>query len=347
MLSSHQKSEVMEMKTKYLGLELKNPVIVGASNLVTDIKMLQKLEKAGAAAIVYKSLFEEQVSLENLELNENLTQYDERNAEMTSIFPHDMYEASPDEFLMHFREAREALNIPLIASLNAVVDDVWYDWAKKLEEAGADAIELNFYNNTNEFDMEGRAIINEELDIIEGVKKAINIPVSVKLSPFYTNPLYIIKEMDKKGVDGLVLFNRLFQPDVNIETEKMHFPYNLSAPQDNRLAQRYAGMLYENIDADVCANSGIFSGEDVIKMILVGADVVQIVSTIYKNGPQQITKILEDMEIWMANKQYNSLDDFRGLLSMKNVKDPFAYRRAQYVDILMKSSEIFKQYPII
>ena len=337
----------MEMKTKYLGLELKNPVIIGASNLVTDLKMLQKMEKAGAAAIVYKSLFEEQISLENLELNENLTQYDERNAEMTSIFPHDMYEASPDEFLMHFREARKVLNIPLIASLNAVVDDVWYDWAQQLEKAGADALELNFYSNPNEFDMEGRAIINEELDVIEGVKKVVNIPVSVKLSPFYTNPLYVFKEMDKKGVDGLVLFNRLFQPDVNIETEKMHFPYNLSSPQDNRLAQRYAGMLYENINANVCANTGIFSGEDVIKMILVGADAVQIVSTIYKNGPQQITKILEDMEIWMANKQYNSLDDFRGLLSMKNVKDPFAYRRAQYVDILMKSSEIFKKYPVI
>jgi dihydroorotate dehydrogenase (fumarate) len=337
----------MEMKTKYLGLELKNPLIVGASNLVTDVKMLQKLEKAGAAAVVYKSLFEEQINLENLDLNERLTQYDERHAEMTSIFPHDMYEASPDEFLMHFKEAREALNIPLIASLNAVDDDVWYDWAKKLEEAGADALELNFYSNPHEFDMEGRAIISEELDVIEGVKKAVKIPVSVKLSSFYTNPLYVFREMDKKGVNGLVLFNRLFQPDINIETEKMHFPYNLSTSQDNRLPQRYAGMLYGNINADVCANTGIFSGEDVIKMILVGADAVQLVSTIYKNGPQQITKILEEMEIWMANKQYGNLDDFRGLLSMKNVRDPIAYHRAQYVDILMKSAEIFKQYPVI
>ena len=337
----------MEMKTKYLGLELKNPVIVGASNLVNDVKILKKLEQAGAAAIVYKSLFEEQINLENLELNERLTQYDERNAEMTSIFPHDIYEASPDEFLLHFKEARETLSIPLIASLNAIVDDIWYDWAKKLEDAGADALELNFYSNPREFDMEGRAIINEELDVIEGVKKAVNIPVSVKLSSFYTNPLYVFKEMDKKGIDGFVLFNRLFQPDVNIEKEKMHFPYNLSTPQDNRLPQRYAGMLYDQINADVCANTGIFTGADVIKMILVGADAVQIVSTIYKNGPQQITKILEEMEIWMANKQYNSLDDFRGSLSMKNVKDPFAYRRAQYVDILMKSAEIFKQYPVI
>lgn len=335
------------MKTKYLGLELKNPVIVGASNLVNDIKILKKLEQAGAAAIVFKSLFEEQINLENLDLNERLTEYDERHAEMTSIFPHDIYEASPDEFLMHFREAREAIDIPLIASLNAVNDDIWYDWAKKLEEAGADALELNFYSNPNEFDMEGRAIINEELDVIEGVKKVVNIPVSVKLSPFYTNPLFVFKEMDKKGVDGLVLFNRLFQPDVDIDAEKMHFPYNLSAPQDNRLPQRYAGMLYGQVNADVCANTGVFTGADVIKMLLVGANTVQVVSTIYKNGPQQITKILEEMEIWMANKQYSSLDDFRGLLSMKNVHDPFAYRRAQYIDILMKSGEIFKKHPVI
>jgi len=347
MLPSHKNSEAMKMKTKYLGLELKNPVIVGASNLVNDVKTLKKLEESGAAAVVYKSLFEEQINLENLELNEGLTQYDDRNAEMTSIFPHDIYEASPDEFLMHFKEARKALSIPLIASLNAVADEIWYDWAKKLEDAGADAIELNFYSNPNEFNIEGRAIINEELDIIEGVKKVVNIPVSVKLSPFYTNPLYVFKEMDKKGVDGLVLFNRLFQPDVDIEKEKMHFPYNLSSPQDNRLPQRYAGMLYDKINADICVNTGIFTGSDVIKMLLVGAQVVQVVSTIYKNGPQQITKILEELEIWMANKQYKTLDDFRGTLSMKNIQDPFAYRRAQYIDILMKSGEIFKLHPVI
>ena len=337
----------MDMKTKYLGLELKNPIIVGASNLVTDVKMLKKLEEAGASAVVYKSLFEEQINLENLSLEESLKEYDERNAEMTTIFPHDMYEAGPDEFLMHFKEAREALSIPLIASLNAVYDDTWYEWAKKLEEAGADALELNFYNTAHEFDLEGRAIMNEELDVIEGVKNAVKIPVSAKLSFFYTNPLYVLSEMDKKDVDGLVLFNRLFQPDINIDTQKMQFPYNLSSTQDNRLPLRFIGMLYDNIKANLCANTGIFAGEDVIKMILAGADVVQVVSTIYKNGPQQITKMLEDLEIWMANNQYNSLEEFRGLLSMKNIKDPFAYKRAQYVDILMKSGEIFKQYPVI
>ncbi len=337
----------MDLTTKYLGLELKNPVIVGASNLVTEIKMLQSLEQAGAAAIVYKSLFEEQVNLEQLQMEEDMGEYADRNHEMTSLFPQDVYEAGPEEFLMHFKEARSAINIPLIASLNAVFDDTWYEWAKKLEEAGADALELNFYNNPREFDMQGSAILNEELDVIKGVKEAVQIPVSVKLSSFYTNPLYVFKEMDKKGVDGLVLFNRLFQPDINIDSEKMSFNYNLSSKQDNRMALRYSGMLYGQLHCNVCANTGIFDAEDVIKMILAGADVVQVVSTIYKNGPQQIQKILEDMEIWMANKQYDTVDAFRGKLSMKNVKEPFAYRRAQYVDILMRSAEIFKQYPII
>jgi dihydroorotate dehydrogenase (fumarate) len=336
----------MDLSVNYLGLKLKNPVIIGASNLVTDIEMLKKLEEAGASAIVYKSLFEEQVNLENLQLNEDMTGYNERNAEMVSLFPHDVYETGPEEFLMHFKDAKKSIGIPLIASLNAVFDDTWYEYAKKLEDAGADALELNFYNNPREFDMEGRAILNEELDVIKGVKKAVNIPVSVKLSPFYTNPLYVFKEMDKRGVDGFVMFNRLFQPDINIETEKMQFPYDLTCGQENRLSLRYAGLLYGNIEADICANSGIYTAEDVVKMILAGANAVQIVSAVYKNGAKQIAKILEDLEIWMANKNYDTIESFRGKLSKKNVRDPYAYRRAQYVDILMKSAEIFKNYPL-
>jgi dihydroorotate dehydrogenase (fumarate) len=336
----------MNLSTKYLGLELKNPIIVGASNLVTDVKMLKKLEAAGAAAIVYKSLFEEQIQLENLELDQDMTDYDERNAEMTSLYPNDIYESGPEEFLMNFEDARKALNIPLIASLNCVNFDIWTEYAVKLEAAGADALELNFYNNPKDFEIDGRSILNEEFDVIEAVKKVVKIPVSVKLSPFYTNPLYVVKEMDHKGANGFVLFNRLFQPDINIDTEKMHFPYNLSMEHDSRLPLRYTGLLYDNINADICSNRGIFTGGDVVKMILAGADCVQVVSTIYKHGPAQITKMLEDIEIWMANKMYDSLDDFRGNLSRKNIDDPFAYRRAQYVDILMKSGEIFKKYPM-
>ncbi len=335
----------MDLSTKYLGLELKNPIIIGASNLVTDLDTLKKLEDAGASAIVYKSLFEEQIHLENLEMDQTMTGIEERHAEMASGFS-DSFDAGPGDFLISFAEAKKAINIPLIASLNAIYDDTWIEYAKKLEKAGADALELNFYNNPKDFEMEGRSILNSELDIIERVKEAVKIPVSVKLSPFYTNPLYTFKEMDKKGVDGFVLFNRLFQPDININLEKMSFPYNLSSEYDSRLPLRYVGLLYDNLDADICANRGVFTGEDAIKMILAGANVVQVVSTVYKHGPQQITKMLEDMEIWMANKQYEKLEDFRGNLSKKNIRDPYAYRRAQYVDILLKSSEIFKDYPI-
>lgn len=335
----------MDLSTKYLGLELKNPIIVGASNLVTDIDTLKKLEAAGAAAIVYKSLFEEQVHLENLEMDQTMGGHNERHAEMTGDYSHS-FDAGPEDFILHFKEAKEALNIPLIASINAVYDDSWEEYALKFEAAGADALELNFYNNPKDFEMDGRSILSAELDIIKLVKDAVKIPVSVKLSPFYTNPLFTFNEMDHKEVDGFVLFNRLFHPDINVNLEKMSFPYNLSSEYDSRLPLRYVGLLYDEINADICANRGIFTGEDVIKMILAGANVVEVVSTIYKHGPQQITKMLEDMEIWMANRQYDSLDEFRGNLSKKNVKDPYAYRRAQYVDILMKSSEIFKDYPI-
>lgn len=337
----------MNLSTKYLGLTLKNPIIVGASNLVTDLDMLKKLEAAGASAIVYKSLFEEQIQLENLEMHQNLTEYNERNAEMVSLFPESAYEVGPEEFLMKFTEARKALNIPLIASLNAVYDETWYTYAKKLEEAGADALEINFYAVPLDFDVDGRGILNEELDVIEGIKKAVSIPVSVKLSPYYTNQLYTISEMDKRGADGFVLFNRLFQPDINIDTEKHQFPYNLSHEQDNRLSLRFAGLLYKQVDADICASNGVFSGADVIKMILAGATAVQVVSTIYKNGPKQISRMLDEIEAWMLTKQYSSLDDFRGKLSNKMTTDPFTYRRAQYVDILMKSEEIFKTYPML
>jgi dihydroorotate dehydrogenase (fumarate) len=335
----------MDLSTKYLGLELKNPIIVGASNLVTDIDTLKRLEDAGAAAVVYKSLFEEQIHLENLEMEQTMDGANERHAEMSSGFAGE-FEAGPEDFILNFADAKKALNIPLIASLNAIFDDTWEEYALKLEEAGADALELNFYNNPKDFEMEGRSILNSELDTIEKVKSAVKIPVSVKLSPFYTNPLYTFNEMDKKGADGLVLFNKLFQPDININTESMVFPYNLSSEHDARLPMRYAGLLYDNIKANICANRGIFTGEDVIKMILAGADVVQVVSAIYKHGPKQITKMLEDMEIWMANKQYEKLSDFRGNLSKKNIKDPYAYRRAQYIDILLKSSKVFKDFPI-
>jgi len=333
------------LSTKYLGLELKNPIIVGASNLVTDFDTIKGLEEAGAAAIVYKSLFEEQIQLENLQHSEEMDEYKERHAEMTSLFP-DIDHAGPEEYLMNLQKAKESVGIPVFGSLNAVYDVTWVEYAQLIEETGVDGLELNFYATPKEFEREGSDIINEQLEIIKEVKKNVSIPVNVKLSPFYTNILKVVKMMDETGIDGLVLFNRLFQPDIDIENEKHHFPYNLSNVEDNRVSLRFAGMLYGNIKATLCCNGGIYEGEDVIKMILAGADTVQVVSTLYQNKIQHLQEMLKDMEAWMKNKNYNTIEDFKGKLSKKNSKDPFTYKRAQYVDILMKSEEIFKKFPM-
>jgi dihydroorotate dehydrogenase (fumarate) len=332
--------------TNYLGIELKNPIIVGASNLVTDVNMLKKLEEAGAAAIVYKSLFEEQIQYESHELSESLSEYYDRNAEMTSLFPN-LEHAGPEEYLMNLEKAVKSVSIPVFASLNAVDDNTWVEWAKKIAATGVAGIELNFYAVPRSFLIESTAIEQWQISIMTAVKKAVNIPVAIKLSPFYTNLLHLIKELDNAGADGLVLFNTLFQPDIDIATEKHHFNFTLSSENDNRLPLRFAGLLHGNTHASICSNSGIMTGGDVIKMLLAGADAVQVVSTLYKNGPTQITKMLKEIEAWMSEKNYDSITAFRGKLSKKNVKDPFTYKRAQYVDILMRAESIFKTYPMV
>jgi len=333
------------LAVKYMGLNLKNPIIVGASNLVVDLDNIKKLEDAGAAAIVYKTLFEEQIELERLQLSEELNEYNERHAEMTRLFP-DIEHAGPMAHLESLRKASQAVNIPIIASLNCTFEDTWIDYAKMIEQTGVNALELNFYSVPGDFKKEEKAIITEQLDVVNHVKKNVKIPVSVKLSPFYTNVLNLIQMMYFEGVDGFVLFNRLFQPDIDIVKEEHHFPYHLSHEYDSLLPMRYIGLLHGEIRGSLCANTGIFTGKDMIKMLLSGADTVQVVSTLYKSGFIQIEKMLKETEEWMDQKKYATIDNFRGKLSKKNMKDPFAYKRAQYVDILMKSQEIFKRYPM-
>lgn len=334
------------LKTSYLGIELKNPVIIGANNLVTDLNALKKIEKAGAAAIVYKSLFEEQIQLENLELSTRMNEYADRNAEMINLFP-GIDHAGPEEYLIELSKAKKSIQIPLIASLNAVYTESWIEYAQKIESTGVDGLELNFYSFPKDFNACGKEIIDEQLAVVAEVIKSVKIPVSVKLSPFYTNVLSVIKKMDDLGVQSFTLFNNLFQPEIDIDEELNFYPYNLSSPSDNKLPLRYAGLLYGEINAGISSNTGIYTGADVIKMILAGANTVQIVSTLYKNKIEYIQTILSDIESWMEEKNYEKLCDFRGKLSRKNVKDPYAYKRAQYVDILMKSDSIFKKYPMI
>lgn len=336
------------LKTKYMGLELKNPIIVGANNMVTNIDSLKRMEEAGAAAVVYKSLFEEQIQLENLEYSERKTEYEDRNAEMITLFPESNSESSyPLEHLSNLKKAKESVSIPVFASLNAVHNETWIEYAKKIEETGVDGIELNFYTVPEKFDDEGKDMEDKQIRILKDVKSVVRIPVSVKLSPFYTNPLQLIANLDKEGANGFVLFNRLFQPDIDIQTEQLQFPYNLSNVEDHRLPLRFAGLLYGNTSGSVCANTGIFSGQDVIKMILAGADCIQLVSTLYLNQIEVIRSIITELEKWMDSKSYETIESFRGKLSIKNSENKHPYHRAQYLDFIMSTSEILKKYKII
>jgi dihydroorotate dehydrogenase (fumarate) len=337
-----------DLKTHYMGLELKNPIIIGASNIVTDIDNLKRIEKAGAAAIVYKSLFEEQIQLENLELYERKTEYSERNAEMINLYPASISGAMDImEHLMALKKAKDSINIPVIASINAVLNETWIEYAKKIEETGVDGLELNFYSVPEKIGDGYEDIEKKQIKIIREVKSSVNIPVSVKLSSFYTNPLKHIYDLEKAGADAFVLFNRLFQPDIDIYSEEHNFPYTLSNSEDNRLPLRFAGMLYGEINASLCTNTGIMNGADVIKMLLAGADSIQIVSTIYLNQIEYVSTMIRDIEKWMDSRGYKTIESFKGKLSKKNSENKLPYYRAQYIDFMMTTSQILKKYKII
>ena len=335
-----------DLSTTYMGIKLKNPLILGACNLVTKPEIIKELEVAGIAAVVYKSLFEEQVQLESLQMDEEMNQYDDRNAEMINIFPNIPY-GGPKEHIFNLKKLKQNTSVPVFASLNALYEPSWVEYAKALEETGIDGLELNLYATPGYFEVGASSIEEKQYQIVRSVKKAVKIPVSVKLSPFYTNTLNFIKKLDEAGVDGFVLFNRFFQPDIDIENEVFHFPWELTQPRDIHLSLRYAGLLHGNIDGSICASRGVYSADDVIRLLLAGADVIQMVSVVYKREFSYVATMLTDLNAWMDRKGYKTLGDFRGNLSRKNMKDPFTYQRAQYVDILMKSEEMFKKYPMI
>jgi dihydroorotate dehydrogenase (fumarate) len=329
-----------KLRTNYMGIELNNPIILGASNLVSDLDNLKKAEEQGAGAIVYKSLFEEQIQLESFQLDERLNEFNDLHAEMVQIHPN-IEHAGPEEHLMNIRKARESLSIPLIASLNAIKDDSWIRYAKLISETGVDGIELNFYQIPMDFDKSAKDIEDAQINTLKEIKQNISIPISVKLSSDYSNILNFITKLDKAGANAFVLFNSFFQPDINIMTEEHIKSQQLSNYGDYKKSLRYAGLLYDNIKADICSSRGIFNGEDVIKLLLSGATCVQVVSTVYKNGLTQIRNIMRDLEEWMDVKNYKSIDEFRGKLSKNRLtNNPFVYKRAQYVDLLMNSEEI-------
>jgi len=332
-----------------MGIQIENPIVVGASNLVLYPDNLKMMEEQGAAAIVYKSLFEEQIQLERLELDERLNEFNDIYAEMLTTHPNvARTDIGAEEHLLKLRSAKEMVSIPVIASLNAVNTQTWIEYAKLIAQTGVDGIELNFYQNLGDADKSGYEVEKEQIEIAKTIKQNISIPVSVKLSPEYSNAINFIQKLDQVGVDTFVLFNSFFQPDIDITKEKHLKKFNFSNEGDYKNSLRFAGLLYDNIHADICSSHGVFTGADVIKLILSGASSVQVVSTLYKNGIQQIARIKKELEDWMEEKNYSSIADFKGKLSNKQLNNnSFIYRRAQYVDLLLYSDDIFAHDPAI
>jgi len=332
-----------KLETSYMGIQLRSPVVLGASDLSSRKDQLKLAEQAGAGAVVYKSLFEEQIQLENLQHDELIEEYNNINAEMITIHP-SIEKTEIEHYLLALRKAKENVSIPIFASLNAVNRTSWIRYAKLIEETGVDGIEINLYQTPTKFDRDALAIESRQVEIVNSLKEKLNIPVSVKLSSDYTNILNFAKQLDDAGVDGLVLFNAFFQPDIDIEREVHKKSFNLSRPGDYKKSLRYAGMLFGQVSADICSSRGIFNGEDVIKLLLSGASCVQVVSAVFKFGMGVIADINKTISEWMDRKGYNSIEDFKGKLSNRviNKNDSLLiYKRAQYIDLILHSDTIF------
>ena len=322
----------MDISTTYLGMRLKNPIVPSASPLSKDLDTMKKMEDAGAAAIVMYSLFEEQINLEAEELDHFLTAGSESFPEALSYLPKvGDYNLGPEEYHDHIQSVKKSLEIPIIGSLNGVSAGGWMDYAKKIAEAGADALELNIYYIPIDPYLTGSDIENIYMDNLKAVKECVKIPVAVKISPFFSNISYMIRKLDEAGADGLVLFNRFYQPDINIENLEVEPKVNLSSPQDILLPLRWIAILHGRINASLAATSGIHSAEDVIKMILAGADVTMMCSTLLKNGIVRIHDVIENIIEWMETHEYKSIAQMKGSMSQKSVAEPAAFERANYM----------------
>lgn len=323
-----------DLSTTYMGIPLRNPLLVGASSLTANVEAIQQIEAMGAGAIVTPSLFEEQIQLERFEFDEALHREEARSAEMLTVVPQ-VQHGGPREHLFWVKKAKEAVRIPVIASLNAVSKATWLEYAKRLEDAGVDGLECNLFASPREGQQSGEVVEREQIDLIHALKQAVAIPLSVKLSFFYTNPLNVVPRMDAAGASAFVLFNRLFDPEIDVQQEHSCLAFNLSRETDHRLPLRYAGLLAGSIQADICSSTGIFTGEDVVRMILAGATTVQTVSALLRHGLAHIQVMLRQLTEWMEARGYDSLPAFRGKLSHRNNRDPWVYTRAQYVKLLM------------
>ncbi len=325
----------MDLTTKYMGLKLKNPIVPSASPLSESIDSVKAMEDAGAAAVVMYSLFEEQITHESGELDHYLTYGTESYAEATSYFPEpDEFRLGPVEYLDHIANLKKSCDIPIIASLNGVSTGGWVKYAKNMEDAGADGLELNVYYVATNPNFAGSEIENMYIDTLKSVKENLKIPVAVKLSPYFTSMANMAKRLDHAGADALVMFNRFYQPDFDLEKLEVVPNLVLSTNWEMRLPLRWVSILYGKIKANMALTSGVHSAEDVIKVMMAGGDVAMVCSELLKNGVSRITDMLSDMNHWMEENEYDSIELMKGSMSQKAIDEPAAFERANYMKTL-------------
>lgn len=325
----------MDLSTKYLGLSLKNPIVPSASPLSENIDSMRRMEDAGAAAIVMHSLFEEQIKAESRELDHYLSYGSESFAEALSYFPEtDDYKVGTESYLEHIRQARESLDVPIIGSLNGVSSGGWTEYANKIEEAGAHALELNIYYIPTDPGMGGEDVEEMYIEVVNEVTSRVNIPVSVKLSPYFSAPANMAVRLANAGAKGLVLFNRFYQPDIDLDNLEVAPHLVLSNSFDLRLPMRWIAILYDQVPLDFALTSGVHTHKDVLKSLMAGANITMMASELLMNGIGRITEILADMASWMDEHEYQSIEQLRGSMSQANVGEPAAFERANYMKVL-------------
>jgi dihydroorotate dehydrogenase (fumarate) len=325
----------MDLTTTYMGMTLKNPIVPSSSPLSESLDGIRKMEDAGAAAVVMYSLFEEQITHESLQLDHFLTYGTESFAEAVTYFPDlGTYKIGPEEYLNLISRAKQAVGIPIIGSLNGVSTGGWIDYARKIQQAGADGLELNIYYIPTDPKMGGAAVEQMYLDVLRDVKKSVTIPVAMKLSPYFSATANMAQRLAEAGANALVLFNRFYQPDLDLEKLEVTPRLMLSNSQELRLPLRWVAILYGRVPVDFAVTSGVHSLDDVLKSLMVGARVTMMASELLQNGMQRIGQLLEGMAYWMEECEYESVAQMQGSMSQKNVREPAAFERANYMKIL-------------
>lgn len=325
----------MDLRTKYMGLELKNPIVPSASPLSENLDGIKRLAEAGASAVVLFSLFEEQLKQEAATEQARLEAGTESFAEALSYFPQvSEYRVGPEQYLDLIHQASQAVDIPIIGSLNGTSSQGWIEYAKKMQDAGAKGIELNIYHLATDPKVSGAKVEKMYLDVVKAVTASVTIPVAVKVSPFFSSIANMARKLKNAGADALVLFNRFYQPDLDLDQMAVSPTLSLSTPEEVRLPLRWIAILHGRVKVSLAATSGVHNVQEVAKCILAGADVVMTASALLKKGPAHLTTLLENLENWMEEKGYESVRKMKGSMSQKSVADPAAFERANYIKVL-------------